>query len=139
MVPRLLFSSVAVLGLALSLPGGVQAAAKPWIQFQPAKITPKHAAKVVGANLKPNTFYFLTIAVPNFAHHSDERLFGPVRSDSHGRISENVAIPPIIACGRASVRAYPTRSKSYVSTTVMVLGCGKATHGPPPPPGRKHK
>jgi hypothetical protein len=135
MLRRLLLLLPAVLLLNWGM-GAAQAAGKAYVAFQPSSIHPKQAAKVVGAGLKPNTYYFLAIAVPNFAHHSDERLFGPVKTDKHGKLSTNVAIPPIIACGKASVRAYPTGSKTYLSTTVTVLGCGKPNHGPPPAPGK---
>jgi hypothetical protein len=137
-MPRrsLLFVS-ALLLLTWSV-GAAQAASKPYLAFRPSSIHPKQAATVVGAGLKPSTYYFLAIAVPNFAHHSDEKLFGPVKTDKHGNLNANVAIPPIIACGKASVRAYHSGSKAYISTTVTVLGCGKPSHGPPPAPGSKH-
>jgi hypothetical protein len=114
------------------------AASKPYVSFKPSSFHPKQAARVVGAGLKPNSYYVFTIAVPSFAHHSDEKLFGPVKTDSHGNLNAPVAIPPIIACGKAAVRAYPMGSKTYVSTTVRVLGCGKPNHKPPPAPRKPH-
>jgi hypothetical protein len=139
MLRRLLLPALALSVLSLMGTGSAAAAGKPYVQFKPSGIYPKHAARVVGGGLKPSTYYFLAITVPNFAHHSDERLFGPVKTDKNGNLNAPVAIPPIIACGKASVRAYPTGSKSYISTTVTVLGCPKPTHAPPPAPHKKHK
>jgi hypothetical protein len=139
MLRRSLSPLIALLLLTVAGYGVTQAASRPYLQFKPASIYPKKAAKVVGAGLKPNTFYILAIAVPNFAHHSDERLFGPVKTDGHGRLNTAVSIPPIIACGKAAVRAFAFGSKRYqVATSVTVLGCGKPNHAPPPAPGRKH-
>jgi len=140
-----LSASACALALALSVPYSVLAhgsvKSSPYITARPNKLVIGGKLTLTGDHLRPNAYAALALVIPDGKRGKAEKLFGLVKTDSHGRLHTAVRLPLVTRCGYTLLFAYVLPKGAPVHTSIILTGCKapKKAVAPPPPPGGTHK